>query len=321
MIPHGEAAVRSPPVIPARMPTEVVARYILHPELSAVWTEGASDRRFFSWHFHQLGIAGVDVNEIGDLDVASVDEAEFTSRGLFRHCRRDELIVFSCIVASAGVSANVVAVADRDRHDRFLGAPSNANLLFTDFRDLLMYAFDARPVAKLFGLPCGFAPDHESAFVLSSEVLAWLSPLLRELCALHDAMEVLEWRGAKVALRKYLAYDKAGTRLAFDRAGYVRALLATNNQMSAKATFEAEVSRRLMLPGVDRHHIRGHTFLEVLEFFLLKRLGSHRAGVAAGLCQGLMASLETAWLTPSPLFLALTERFGNERERRPSGKP
>lgn len=293
--------------LPLRSWAEIIIRHELHPELATVLTEGIHDLRFYRWHFQSLGL-DLDFIHTGDIEKPEMQTGELRINKLEANSNRDLLIALTSQLPK-DKGPRMVAIVDRDRSERYDSAPSNPYLEFTDYRDREAYALEERTFAKLLDVGCGITPQRDSSLAMARDLLAWLVPLLRLICALHDALDALEWGVPKVSLRKYLQYDGTTASLSLNKDGYVLALLSQAKRLGSREIFLAEAARLENLPGDHRYHVRGHTFLEVLEAFLSRRLAAARTGEAAGLCKGLLASVETSWLKDQPLFTNVMTRF------------
>lgn len=287
-----------PNTMDTRVPFEQLClQYELHP-VREVWVEGVRDRQFLEWFLSADDYAVVEVREIDQ--VAFADSA-VVQHGLRPHSSRDRVIAFALDLDTAVTlgAASVLAIADRDRHDR--PAPVTRRLAYTDSRDLEGYLLDSRVIKKFLRLACNLKGT-------AVDILHWFIPLVRSVSAVFDASDALGWGMSPLPLRKYLEVNSSTKVLEFDLAEYKSALLVKNGRSRDRAAFDAEVRARTRTSGADAVHVRGHTFLDLLGTYIAG-VANMKGDVARALCESLYCSCELAWLREGALFQRIASEF------------
>lgn len=266
----------------------LVVKYHLHPRLREIWTEGTDDWDIVTWFISEHEDKPDAILTASDV---AIPQDELRAGGFRLKSNRDKLLCLAQRLAEEGLADRILCIVDRDRPD--LPDRSSPSVVYTDFRDMEMYLWDERPLDKFFSVGCHIK-------CTGREALTMLRPPLRDMCAVVDTNDALNLQLSFIKWRKYLSRDTKNRTLTFNLKGYVHSYTRAGSAGNM-ATFMCEVDRRRNLPGDDRMHIRGHTFLETLAKFL-SDIAEIPEPTCGHLCRSLFASVERQWLTDFPLF-------------------
>lgn len=283
---------------------ELVTLYHLHPELRDMFVEGDSDQGFLQWFTTAQGCHDVAIYPVS---VVEIPEEKILAYGLeYPDNRRSEVIALALEVereCTDQIRATFIADADAARigMDSFRGSL----LFFTDYTSIEMYAFKVGVIEKLLRI------TRPRLKLSGREVLEAITPILQTLFALRMANKDLRWGLSWLSFER-CAKLRSG-RVTFDLKEYIARYLNTGGKRKELAEFNQKLEEiRRKFTDDPRNQIRGHDFVDVLAWFLLKSgKGSDNIDPDT-LSRMLMIQLTPEELRAEPLFQVILNRAGDQ---------
>lgn len=132
-----------------RLISELVTRYVFHPELRDFYVEGERDKAVFQWFFSKVPGSTAVVYQVDNVELTAETVA---SVGVVGHGNKGRLVALARILEEQLPlhHKNILCCADKDFHDFGITFPSSRYLVYTDFSCLECYALDSSTIIKLF---------------------------------------------------------------------------------------------------------------------------------------------------------------------------
>lgn len=285
--------------IPRRTIEELVARYVLEPQLRDVFVEGCFDRRVIRWFARELNLLHVGAYEI---DGVEIDAGSLIDMGLQDNKRGRVIFLAIQLAAVLGQdSCTITCIADRD-FDHFCGSKFNCGmLLYSDLSSMEMYFYRGGEFRNALTVDLGLDENID-------ELLASVDEVLQKLFVFRCANVALGWGMKWFEPWKCLAITN--NRLRLDENEFKSRYLSKNGRLSQISDFEVSVSEiRAKADAAPHLAIRGHDAFQVLAWFL-KNLGRTRELCEEIVLQSLARSSSNVDdLLEYPLFRSLRVRF------------
>jgi hypothetical protein len=282
---------------------ELVARYDLEPELCCdIYVEGNTDKHLIEWFLEKEGYQDFAIYEIDTVDVPkqklSVMELDNNNRS--------RVIALALEIATP---LHLTCIADKDFDELFKRHYKCECLLFTDYSSIEMYLFKETVINKFLHLVVRISK------IQAIDIITDLSPILEKLFLIRATNEALQWK------MKWLPFDTKDciklnkNKIEFKGTVFIEKYFNKNNKLSKKSVFMNKLEElRLQSDSLTekRLKIRGHDFIDVLYWYIIKRFPtkkkafSHEEAIGASL----LGCIEVTDLKSEKLFRHLLTRIG-----------
>jgi hypothetical protein len=277
---------------------ELVMRYRLHPHLCDIYVEGESDRRLVQWFLRTnnraavaYGISGIDVPAQAVLD-----------KGLHDSHRGRVIFLAQYLEETLGSQVRITCIADAD-YDYFLQISRPEKLLLiTDYTSMEMYCFNAGCVQKSVDL-LGCKTNKSGA-----DILITISALLKSMFLHRVANGLLAFELHWIDVSSCCGL--VSENIEFDVTEFQKRYFNTRGLSEVqKQTFASRLTKLSNTTCTDdRRCIRGHDFVEVLEWYFGKLIRRAPRPNATEITRILFATLSADDLAAEGLFAALLGR-------------
>ena len=287
---------------------ELVARYVLEPDLRDIYVEGKTDKLFLEWFLRNRGIQNIVVYEIETVDISAEKLFELQ----LKDNNRSRVITLALYLQDKfpETTPHVICIADKD-FDWLFDIIYQCDLLFfTDYSclELEMYLFNETVLNKVLLLSLRISE------LTAINILNQLSKVLEDLFLIRAAKESLNINIAMLDnFGKCCNWNKAKTEFQFDIEKYIDKYLDKCSMRSEKSIFVAKIEElRIKAKELEdtRYKIHGHDFTELLYLyikdFLRKELNSYNAAILAGT---LLGSIDAEELCKETMFQSLLIRL------------
>lgn len=188
---------------------ELVARYVLEPDLRDIYVEGKTDKLFLEWFLRNRGIEDIAVYEIETVDIS----AERLFELQLKDNNRSRVITLALYLQDKfpKTTPHVICIADKD-FDWLFDITYQCNLLFfTDYSCLEMYLFNETVLNKFLLLSLRISE------LRAIDILNQLSKVLEDLFLIRAARESLNINIDMLDnFGKCCNWNKAKTEFQFD---------------------------------------------------------------------------------------------------------
>jgi hypothetical protein len=244
---------------------EIIALYVLEPQLRDVYVEGPYDKNLIEWFLLDQDI---DCIKIYTIDTINIPNTLLSVYNLDNNSNRSKIIALSKELSTKLPSQrNVLCIADRDTQDYFPCDQDNTYLSFTDYCSAELYLWQKKTVQKLICLVLGGFPL--SADRLMTETII----ILKELFLIRATNIDLKWNMNWIPFIKYLNLSNI---ISFDSDRFIEAYLLKNNKWHQKSAFLKKMDKiRNNLQDEPRRCTRGHDLINLL-FYLIKKQKNKR---------------------------------------------
>lgn len=282
---------------------ELATLYELEPEIRDVFVEGPCDKIFYEWYLNRHN---ANFSSIFEIDCVNIPNTIIQKYSLDNN-KRGRVISLAyeleTRLANIPKKNSILAIADSD-YDYFLDVTNNCELLLlTDYTSLELYLFNENVIGKFLSIV--LMNTSEAPDILMNKFI----PILQKLFVIRMANKKLGWG------MKWLSFDRTckllDGEIIFSESEFIRRYLLKNGCIKNYKQFNSEVAQlsKKFKPEC-RYQIRGHDFISLLRWYLIKSIGLKDSIKNDKVCErSIFGCIELTDIDDEGLFKNLLCRF------------
>lgn len=281
---------------------ELVARYMLEPQLRDLYVEGSTDKRLFEWFLKQFGCESVAIFEISFVDIPDA----LTNRLDLQSRNRDRVVALAVELERAlpREVPCLLCIADSDFDFLLGGRRSSQYLRYTDYTSVDLYFCFEYVLEKCFMVGIGRLPCDASALLTN------LAHVLQEVFCIRAANEKLGWGLRWIDFTPCCRIENV--QVMFDRTRFITRYLSANSRLRDSGEFNVVCEQLRNVEVEDfRHRIHGHDYLQLVGWYIsrLIRRGGHKYGDPMIVRAMIFSAIDVNLLAKEELFKELLKTY------------
>jgi hypothetical protein len=288
---------------------ELITRYDLEPELCCdIYVEGNTDKHLIEWFLEKEGYQYFAIYEI---NTVYVPKQKLCVMELDNNNRSRVIALALEMQNQLSVTPlHLTCIADKDFDELFKRHDECECLLFTDYSSIEMYLFKETVINKFLHLVVRLSK------IQARDIINNLSPILEELFLIRATNEALKWgmEWLPFDTKNCIKLNQDKINIEFKGTVFIEKYLSKNSKLSQKSVFMNKLEElKLQSDSLTekRLKIRGHDFIDVLHWYIIKRFTakkkafSHKDTIGTSL----LGCIEVTDLKSEKLFRHLLTRI------------